>query len=161
MAQNGGQYLENNALKLQFIGMTGGINYAQVVNKTGESCYFRVNNSKTEATVWVSKNTPYVFALPTGDLSKMTIKAKATESCDCTDRGWVELSFASLPVTFTSVSAERIFNNTFWVKCNMADPKNVSHYNIQRSKDGKTWETIMVVLGDDSQTNFKTKTTLK
>lgn len=141
--------------------MTAGINYAKVTNKVGEGCSFRVNNGKTEATVWISKNSSHTFAIAAGDLSKMTIKAKATDNCDCTDKGWVELSFTSLPVTFHSVNAERISGNTFWVNWQIGDPRNVSHYNIQRSSDnGKTWETVAVVLGDDVQTNFKIKTNL-
>ncbi len=160
IAQNGGQYQENNALKLQFLGMINGINYAKVINKVGEGCSFRVNNSKTEAVVWISKNSSYTFALPAGDLSKMKIKAKSTDNCDCTDHGWVELVFTSLPVTFYDVWASRISGNTFWVNWQVGDQRNISHYNIQRSKDGVNWETITVVLGDDVQSNFKIKTDL-
>jgi hypothetical protein len=159
MAQNGGQFPENGSVKLEYAG--GG--KVKIYNKQSCESVIKVNDGMTEALLNISGNSYSLFTISNGLTTNFTVKAKTTTNCGGTDFGLVELFIASLPVTFTSINAQRISGNQFWVNFSIADPKNVKQYNVQRSVDnGRTWQTITVLWPEENATtnNYSIKVNL-
>lgn len=138
MAQNGGQYPENNSIKLEYIG--GG--QVKVTNKQSCPSVITLNDSKTEGNFNVPGNSFVIYILPADLLTNIRIKAKNTTNCGNSDYGFVELFLSSLPVTFTSFSVKKESGTNYWVNFNIENPVNVGRYDIMVSTDGKIWQRV-------------------
>jgi hypothetical protein len=151
MAQNGGQYPENNTVKLEYLG--GG--KIKVTNKQSFTCDFRVNDSKTESEITIAGNSTYMYQLPPDLLTNIRFKAKCITNNGLTDLGWTELFLAALPLKFVSLNTERISGTEFWVNFEIADATNVKQFNIKASLDGKIYKVITILWPDPIQPNRK------
>jgi hypothetical protein len=126
MAQNGGQYPENNSLKLEYLG--GG--KIKITNKQSCESIVKVNDSKSEADVTIAGNSSLIYQLSPTLISNIHIKAKNTTNCGNSDYGYVELFLASLPLKFISFTTTRISNTEFWVNFEVGEVQNVKQFNI-------------------------------
>lgn len=151
MAQNGGQFPENNTAKLEYIG--GG--KVKITNKQPFPCSFRVNDGKTEAEITITANSFYLYQLPANATSNIHFKTKCLTNNGITDLGWIELVLACLPLKFVSFDTKRISDTEFWVNFEVAEMSNVNHFNIKASSDGKVFKVITILFPDDLQPNRK------
>lgn len=155
-AQNGGQYAENNSVRIEFVGY----GTTKVVNKQSCEAVIRVtyNSTTTNYTIpglgFITISTPVAGS----------VRAKATTNCGNADFGNVEFTITTqlLPVKFVSLKAEPIGNNELQVTFEVAEATNVKQYNIQVSKDGVNWQTVTIVWPDNIQPNkiYSTKVSL-
>ena len=135
MAQNGGQFPENNSVKLEYLG--GG--KVKVTNKQSCTAIIKLNDGKTEGDISIPGNSFVLYILPAELQTNIRIKAKNTSNCNCPDFGWVEIFLTSLPVTFTNFNVTRESGTNVRVNFNIENPVNVGKFYILTSKDGKTW----------------------
>jgi hypothetical protein len=151
MAQNGGQYPENNTVKLEYMG--GG--KIKITNKQSFACDFKVNDSKTNSEIAIPGSSSYLYQLPPDLLTNIHFKAKCITNNGATDLGWVELFLSTLPLKFVSLSTERISGTEFWVNFEIAEATNVKQFNIKTSLDGKVYKVITILWPDPIQPNRK------
>jgi len=151
MAQNGGQYPENNTAKLEYMG--GG--KIKIINKQSFPCDFKVNDSKTESDITIPANSNYLYQLPPDLLTNIHFKVKCVTNNGITDLGWIELFLTSLPLKFVSFSTTRISDTEFWVDFEVAEVTNVKQFNIKASLDAKVWKVITILFPDEIQPNRK------
>jgi len=151
MAQNGGQYPENNSLKLEYLG--GG--KIKITNKQSCESIVAVNDSKTEANITIPGNSSYIYLLPSSLISNIRFKAKNTTNCGSSDYGYVELFLASLPLKFISFTTTHISNTEFLVNFEVGEIQNVKQFNIQASTNGINYRTVTILFPDDLQPNKK------
>lgn len=135
MAQNGGQYPENNSVKLEYIG--GG--KVKVTNKQSCTAIIRLNDSETEGDLSIAGNSFVIYILPNDLLTNIHIKAKSTSNCNSPDFGWVELVLSSLPLKFVGFDLVNDYGTLCTVKFQVAEVDNVHHFNILVSTDGIIW----------------------
>jgi hypothetical protein len=135
MAQNGGQYPENNSVKLEYIG--GG--KVKVTNKQAVTSIIRLNDSQTEGDLSIPANSFALYILPPNLLTNIHIKAKCTTNAGNTDFGWVELYLSSLPLKFVNFNLTNDYGTLCTAKFTVADVVNVKQFYIFVSTDGITW----------------------
>lgn len=134
-AQNGGQYPENNSVKLEYLG--GG--KVKVTNKQSCTAIIRLNDGKTEGDISIPGNSFVLYILPAELQTNIRIRAKNTSNCNCPDFGYVELFLSSLPVTFTNYDITKENKTNVRVNFNIENPVNVGRYEVMVSTDGRTW----------------------
>lgn len=141
MAQNGGQYPENNSVKLEWVGTS-----VKVTNKQSCDGQIRLTYASTSIDVAVAANSSIIFMPPT---AIATIKAKALTNCGGTDFGWVELSLIATPVKFVSFDFTSIGNKEVLATFETAETSNIRHYRILISSDGINYRAIDSVKADN------------
>jgi hypothetical protein len=151
IAQNGGQFPENNTVKLEYMG--GG--KIKITNKQSFACDFKVNDSKTDSEIAIPGNSTHLYQLPPDLLTNINFKAKCITNNGLTDLGWVELFLSALPLKFVSLSTTRISGTEFMVNFEIAEATNVKQFNIKTSLDGKVYKVITIVWPDLIQPNRK------
>lgn len=131
MAQNGGQYMENNALKIQWLNSTT----IRMTNKL--SCTSTIEVKDTKQTYNLTQggyiDIPGVVGL----------RARTINGCGQYDVGWLELS-KPLPVVFGNVAAT-IHNNQLHVRWNTESEVNNAYFVIQTSPDGITFRDVETI----------------
>lgn len=162
MAQNGGQYAENNFGKLVYSGYSNGHYVLDCTNKQTCGVDFHFTWLDEDTTIYIPQSSTVIVHLPCPYIGNLNIKCKPLYKCGGSggDMGWLEVtSPLSLPVKFKSITTERISGTEFWVNFSIADPVNVKQYNIQTSADGITWHTS-TILWPDQRTNYSIKLNL-
>lgn len=140
IAQNGGQFPENNSVKLEWVGTS-----VKVTNKQSCDGQIRLTYASTSVDVSVPANSSIIFMPPAGTA---TIKAKALTNCGGTDFGWVELTLIATPVKFVSFDFKAIGNKEVLVTFETTETSNIKQYNILISKDGINYYKIDSVKAD-------------
>lgn len=140
LAQNGGQYSENNAGKIEYRGN----NTFTIVNKQNCQATFKVSYGTMDSTVIIAPKDSVTF---TPSVTGTKFKAKALSTCS-NDYGWIEYSLTNLPVMWGKTSATYNKNDSskFTIVFNTVTESNVAYYTILASKDGKSWDNIGTVL---------------
>jgi len=154
MAQgNGGQYQENNSVKLSLVAKVDGY-YAGITSK--QACQsdfkFTYNNSSSDLNLASGAYTEiFLGANLTGK-----IKVKAETNCGNSDYGWVEINLSAMPLTFTSlpqVSYDKA-TDMVTIKISVADVVNVKHLKYRVSFDGgRTKKPLAIYMIDYSNPN--------
>lgn len=147
MAQNGGQYPENNSVKLEWVGTN-----AKITNKQSIESVFRVAYLQTEVEITIPANSSHIHTLPA---AVATVKAKCITNGGNTDFGWVELNLSAMPTKFVSFDFTPVGNKDVLVEFVTSETSNIKQYNILVSSDGLNYKTIGVVLPDDVNPNRK------
>lgn len=145
MAQNGGQYPENNSVKLEWSGVN-----VKITNKQSCSSVIRVSYSTVTTDITIDGNSYYILTLPSGTAD---VKAKNTTNCGNSDYGQVELTLIATPLKFISYGFTALGDNNVQAQFETAETINVSHYNILVSKDGVNYTIIGVILADPDHPN--------
>jgi hypothetical protein len=147
MAQNGGQYPENNSVKLEWAGTS-----VKVTNKQSCESVIRVSYAQSDVDLTIAANSSIIFMPPA---AVATVKAKATTNCGGTDFGWVELSLSAMPVKFVSFEFIPVGNKEVSVTFETAETSNIKVYYILISKDGINYQRIDSVPADKVIVNRK------
>lgn len=145
--QNGGQFPENNSVKLEWIGTS-----VKVTHKQACDGQVRLNYSTSDVDIAIPANSSIIFMPPAGTA---TIKAKALTNCGSTDFGWVELSLSAMPVKFVSFDFEAIGNKEVLVTFETAETSNIKQFNVLISTDGVHYTIIDSVKADAITPNRK------
>lgn len=140
MAQNGGQYPENNSVKLEWVGTS-----VKITNKQSCESVIRVAYAQTEVDLTIAGNSSIIFMPPA---AVATVKAKCTTNCRNTDFGWVELSLSAMPTKFVSYDFQAIGNKEVLVTFETAETSNVKQYNILISTDGVNYRKLDSIKAD-------------
>lgn len=158
-AQNGGQFNENGAIRLDYIGLVNGSYKALITNKLNKQAIIKVDYKNSATDYTVAANSSIYFDLG-AQPTNFFIKAKSL-MCGGSDCGWVELCLTGLPAKFKNVTFEYATNT---LKFEVTDVFNVKHFEIQLSLDGgKTYQPIGLVFPDPLKPNtiYKIKLNLK
>jgi len=147
MAQNGGQYPENNSVKLEWVGTS-----VQVTNKQSCESVIRVAYAQSEVNLTIAANSSLIFMPPA---AVATVKAKTTTNCGGTDFGWVEISLSVMPVKFVSFEFTLMGNKEVSVTFETAETSNISRYYILISNDGINYQRIDSIPADKVIQNRK------
>jgi hypothetical protein len=147
MAQNGGQYPENNSVKLEWVG-----NSVKVTNKQLVESVIKVAYAQTEVDLTIAANSSVLFMPPA---PVATIKAKCLTNAGSTDFGWVELSLSAMPTKFVSYDFQAIGNKEVLVTFETAETSNVKKYNILISFDGVNYKILDSIKADQVTPNRK------
>jgi hypothetical protein len=145
MGQNGGQYPENNSVKLEWAGTS-----VKITNKQACESIIRVTYSQTSVDLTIAGNSSMIFMPPA---AIATIKAKNTTNCGNSDFGLVELSLVVTPVKFASFDFEPIGNKEVLVTFKTTETSNIKQYNILISIDGVHYKAIDSVKADQVTPN--------
>lgn len=147
MAQNGGQYPENNSVKLEWIGSS-----VKVTNKQACESEIRVSYAQTDVDFIIAGNSSFIFMPPA---MIATIKAKNTTNCGASDFGLVELTLTAMPAKFLSFDFASIGDKKVLVTFEMAETSNIKQYNILISLDGVNYTQIDSIKADAVTPNRK------
>ena len=131
MAQNGGQYPENNSVKLEWAGTS-----VKVTNKQSCESVIHVSYAQSDVDLTIAGNSSVIFMPPA---AVATIKAKNTTNCGNSDYGLVELSLTAMPLKFVNFDLTNDYGTLCTVKFTVAEVDNVHHFNILVSTDGIIW----------------------
>lgn len=71
---------------------------------------------------------------------------------------WIHTGFAPLPLNFISFSVQKCTGNTVCLNWQTANEQNVSHFEIQRSVDGRTYTAVVTKAANNQATNFYSTT---
>lgn len=147
IAQNGGQYPENNSVKLEWIGTS-----VKVTNKQSCESVIRVGYALTDFDLTIQGNSSIIFMPPA---AVATVKAKNTTNCGSSDFGWVELALSAMPTKFVSFDFLSVGNKQVAVTFETAETSNIRTYRILISADGVNYRAIDSVKADAVTPNRK------
>lgn len=147
IAQNGGQYPENNSVKLEWAGTS-----VKVTNKQSCQSVIRISYAQSEVDVTIAGNSSLIF-MPPAVVS--TLKAKCLTNCGSTDFGWVELKLTAMPVKFVSFDFRALGNKEVLVTFETTETSHIRTYRILISTDGANYKAIDSVNADQITPNRK------
>jgi hypothetical protein len=147
MAQNGGQYPENNSVKLEWSGTS-----VLVTNKQSCESVIRVSYAHSDVDLTIPGNSSVLFMPPA---AVATIKAKNTTNCGSSDFGQVELNLSAMPVKFVSFDFTPVGNKEVSVTFETAETSNIKMYYVLISKDGINYQRIDSIPADKVIVNRK------
>lgn len=147
IAQNGGQFPENNSVKLAWSGTS-----VLVTNKQSCESVIRVSYAQSTVDLTIAGNSSVIFMPPVG---VATIKAKNTTNCGSSDFGQVELTLTAMPVKFVSFDFIPVGNKEVSVTFETAETSNIKTYYILISKDGINYQRIDSIPADKVIVNRK------
>lgn len=145
IAQNGGQYPENNSVKLEWSGTS-----VKVTNKQPCESVIQVSYSQSDVDLTIPGNSSVIFMPPA---AVATIKAKNTTNCGSSDFGWVELTLSAMPTKFVSFDFTPIGNKEVVVTFETAETSNIRSYRVLISTDGVNYRAIDSLKADASTPN--------
>lgn len=140
MAQNGGQYPENNSVKLEWSGTS-----VKITNKQSCESVIRVSYAQSTINMTIPSNSSVIFMPPAGVAA---VKAKNTTNCGDSDYGLVELTLTAMPVKFVSFDFQPLGNKEVLATFETAETSNVKMYRILISTDGVNYNVIDSVKAD-------------
>lgn len=148
MGQNGGQYAENNSVKLEW----AGANLVKITNKQSCTSVIRVSYSSVTIDETIAGNSYYILSVPTGTAE---VKAKNTTQCGNSDYGVVELTLQATPLKFLSYDFIAQGNYNVLAQFETAETVNVKTFNVLVSKDGVNYTTVGSIWADTVIPNRK------
>lgn len=147
VAQNGGQYPENNSVKLEWAGTS-----VKVTNKQSCESVIRISYAQSDVNLTIPGNSSMIFMPP---VAVAAIKAKNTTNCGNSDFGVVELNLTAMPTKFVSYDFTPIGNKEVVVTFETAETSNIRTFRILVSTDGTNYRAIDSVKSDIVTPNRK------
>jgi len=158
-SQNGGQYFENNVIKVEYLGYQGGSHLVRVCNK--QTCKARIRTKVDQdpaVDIQVPANSCLVLSINKPSTLPIVFRAKAETACIRNpDMGWLELELPleALPIKFKSFQARKVDRNTIQVIFEAEEDSSIRYYRIMLSFDGRTYQQREIVLPEGLQGNRK------
>lgn len=151
MAQtgNGGLSAENSFGKLEYAAYSNGEYLLKATNKQTCNVSTRFQWLNKDSVIIIPAGTTLTIHLPGIGVVNTALKSKPLDRCEpgSADMGWLEISSpASLPVTFHYFKGTKISDSKMKLEFDVEDTEGDGEFNLQASFDGKTWETILIVL---------------
>jgi hypothetical protein len=138
-SQNGGQYPENNNIKLVYQGKVGTNYFTKVINKKGCPVTVKIEYNNVFTDVIIPANGFYSYNM--GGIILDGVRAKTIQvNCGAPDNGWIECSLTAMPLKFTRVWFERNeYDKNQGILCfQIAEVSNVKHMIVRAYIDPKT-----------------------
>lgn len=153
-AQNGGQYPENDNIRLEWLGKVGANYFERIANK--KSCAVTVkieyNHTFTEVIIPAHGN----YDLNLGPTLLSGVRAKTIQvNCGAPDNGWIEFSLTAMPMRFVSSNAtyDKVKDEVL-VTFTVADVTKIDRIIVELSVDGgKTYKQLGLVWPENIQGN--------
>lgn len=144
-AQNGGQYEQNNAVRLQFMGTINGDLYVKVTNRIAYVSDFRFDYNGNGSTFTLKANSDTLIKM--GKNINGIVKVRNLSSRPHVDNGWVELCLVVTPLRFVSSTARYLEDtDEIVVDFTVADVSNIDKIVVEISVDGgKTYKQLGLV----------------
>lgn len=151
IGQNGGQFNENNVVKVAVTSHTTTTVTITVTNKQPGTADYKVSYASTDTSITIAANATYVITIP--NTPKFKVKA-LTAVISQPDMGWVELDvLVGLPVKFEYFKVEHLEEKKFKISFQVAEAELVKEFVIKLSYDGKTFTPIAIVIPDSTLPN--------
>lgn len=151
-AQNGGMSNENASMKIEYVSQNSSTTIVKVTNK--DSCTSNITVQWQQ--YFRSKSIPG-FSSDTFELNTQTtcfIRATSISPCRTTYLGQVELNYCQIvPIKFEYLYVKQLDKHTALVEFKALSTDGEDRFNIQMSKDGRTFTTVAVILPDAIETN--------
>ena len=96
------------------------------------------------------------FLIPSSQITTGTVFGVNYLEFDITgfSEFWIHTGFAALPLNFISFSVQKCTGNTVCLNWKTANEQNVSHFEIQRSVDGRTFTAFATKAANNQPTNI-------
>lgn len=152
-AQNGGQYNQNNAVRLTFMGIINGDFYMKVTNRLIVPSSFKFDNTGAVSTFSLGALKDTLINM--GKSINGVVKVKNQNPLPFIDNGWVELCLTVTPLRFVSSTARFLpTTDEILVEFTVADVSNIDRIVVEVSIDGgKTYRQLGLVWPDPLQAN--------
>lgn len=165
LSQNGGQYNENNLVKVVLTAKTPTELKFTLSNKQTCVASYIVDYGTTNFTITMSGNIDTVIAVTIiANAQKFKVKTTGATCVSQPDMGWVEIDIANalqaLPVKFVKFKSELV-NGDALITFEIAEAINVKQFNVRMSTYGKSWKIVTVILPDRVQPNRIYSTKIK
>jgi len=109
-AQNGGQFFENNVIRVEYVGYFNGQHTFKVHNK--QNCQARIRTKADQdpaIDVQVPTNSHVLVYVPRPTPASILFRAKAETACITNpDMGWLEINTALVPLSLNEEANERV-----------------------------------------------------
>ena len=151
-AQNGGMSNENAAMKIEYVSQDSTATIVKVTNKDTCTSNMMVQWQQYYRTKNIAGLSSDTFHLNTQ--TTCFIRATSMSPCRTTYLGQVELNYCQvLPIKFEYLRVKQIDRNTALVEFKDLSTDGEDRFNIQMSKDARSFKTVEVVLPDAIETN--------
>lgn len=153
-AQNGGQYPENDNIRLEWAGKIGLNYFERIVNKKSCAVTIKVEYDGNITNITIPANSNYMFDC--GPVLLSNLKAKTIQlNCGSPDNGWVEFCLTAMSLRFVSSSATYDKGkDEVLVTFTVADVSNIDRIIVELSVDGgKTYKQLGLVWPEALQGN--------
>lgn len=151
VAQNGGQYQENNSVRLAHAGKIGPHYYDTLYSLQSCTSILKFDYNGTVQDVVIPANGYALMDL--GIVVAGKRKARTTTHCGDTDYGWVELNLSALPLVFNGAPALTYNKDNDYIIITgvVTEVSNVNHIKLRLSFDGgKTKKELALMFLDFS-----------
>jgi hypothetical protein len=148
-SQNGGQFNENNVLKIDYVGYSNGNHVFKIINKVSCDLGVKIDKMGATSSQLMTPLQETVVLVTAPQSPQITLKAKRESGANCRqnpDNGWVELqSSIVLPITFGGITATKISPNLIKLTFDVEEDHTIKNYGIMLSPDGKNFKRIQIL----------------
>jgi hypothetical protein len=148
-SQNGGQFNENNVLKVDYVGYNNGNHIFKIINKVDCSLGIKIDKNGTTSSQTMTGLQETIIVVTAPQTPQINVKAKRETGAACKqnpDNGWVELqSSIVLPIKFGGIVATRINPNLIKLTFDVEEDHTLKSYGIMVSPDGKNFKRVTVL----------------
>jgi len=153
-SQNGGIVSENSVIKINFLSynqLTGNFSFI-VTNK--QSCQvnaqYRTLRDNELVNITIPANGTYNINIPDLPTQDVSVRVRAMSFCPSSvpDQGWVEHDNQAspvLPIIFNYIKVKKVDSRTVEVEFSVSSTDGEDKFNIQVSRDSRTFKTVAVV----------------
>jgi len=148
-SQNGGQFNENNVLKVDYVGYNNGNHIFKIINKINCVLGVKIDKNGVTSSQTMAGLQETVIVVTAPQTPQITIKAKRESGANCRqnpDNGWVELqSSIVLPIKFGGITAIKVSSNLIKLTFDVEEDHALKSYGIMVSPDGKNFKRVKVL----------------
>jgi hypothetical protein len=148
-SQNGGQFNENNVLKVDYVGYSNGNHIFKIINKVNCDLGVKIDKNGVTSSQMMTGLQETVILVTAPQTPQINVKAKRESGANCRqnpDNGWVELqSSVVLPIKFGGITATKISKNLIKLTFDVEEDHTIKSYGIMLSPDGKNFKRIQIL----------------
>lgn len=148
-SQNGGQFNENNVLKLEYVGYSSNAHIYKVTNKVNCQLGIKIDQPGGTSSQTMVGLQQTLVSITAPQTPQVNLKAKREFGASCKqnpDNGWVELqSSIVLPIKFGKILATRVSSKTIKLQFESEEDLSISHYDVKISYDAKNFKKVVVL----------------
>lgn len=151
---NGGQYAENALGKMNYAGHANGEYIISRTNLQACSVEIKVDWLDKDTSITIAGNSQTIIRLPGQFVAHTIIKSRPLDRCGSNegDMGWLEICSPDiLPLKFNYFRGSVISPTKIKLELSVTGTEDEGKFNLQASFDGKTFETITVLLPYDGE----------
>ncbi len=148
-SQNGGQFNENNVLKVDYVGYSNSNHIFKIINKVDCVLGVKIDKNGTTSSQTMVGLQETLILVTAPQTPQINIKVKRETGAACKqnpDNGWVELqSSVVLPIKFGGIIATKISPNLIKLTFDVEEDHTLKSYGIMVSPDGKNFKRVHIL----------------